>query len=148
MRKDGKTLVVDWSTEGREHIHNPSAATGTTAPWLFFYSDVEHEILPITSGHRLTIAYDVYSTDAVKYTAPVEMQALDVKSTALFGSLQSALTDREFLENGGRLAFALSYEYPAAEMEEAKVFNAILKGTSWSPSDSRTLLLTLFVISR
>lgn len=84
--------------------------------------------MPVTSGHRLTIAYDVYSSTAVTYTAPANMQAIDIKTSPLYRALKAMVDDHEFLPNGGRLAFGLSYQYPAMDMQTAEVFNAILKG--------------------
>lgn len=65
----------------------------------------------------------------------------EIQDTALFGSLKSMLDDTQFLPKGGRLAFGLSYEYPAMEMENARVFNAILKG-AFSLSYGVIFLLT------
>ena len=45
--------LLDWTVEGRgEHADE--------LHWVFFYSDVEHEIKPVKSGYRLTISYNVY----------------------------------------------------------------------------------------
>ncbi|KAG8985009.1 hypothetical protein FRB90_004987 [Tulasnella sp. 427] len=45
----------------------------------------------------------------------------------------AALGDKEFLDKGGKLAFALSYQYPAEEMESVKnaAFGSILKGNDY-----------------
>ena len=44
---------MDWTVEGRgEHADE--------LHWVFFYSDVEHEIKPVKSGYRITISYNVY----------------------------------------------------------------------------------------
>ncbi|KIO20675.1 hypothetical protein M407DRAFT_81297, partial [Tulasnella calospora MUT 4182] len=52
------------SFSGGELILSDIAST-FNLPWVFFYSDVEHEILPVASGHRLTLAYDIFTTDTV-----------------------------------------------------------------------------------
>ncbi|KAG9049020.1 hypothetical protein FS837_011399, partial [Tulasnella sp. UAMH 9824] len=43
------------------------------------------------------------------------------------------MKDEQFLSQGGKLAFALTYQYPAKEMEMAKEvsFDAILKGNDY-----------------
>ncbi|KAG8975013.1 hypothetical protein FRB90_009652, partial [Tulasnella sp. 427] len=55
-----KTVTIDWS--------NVDASSGARRlPWIFFYSDVQHEILPVKSGNRLTVAYDIFATETVRY---------------------------------------------------------------------------------
>ena len=45
--------VLDCTVEGRgEHADE--------LHWVFFYSDVEHEIKPVKSGYRITISYNIY----------------------------------------------------------------------------------------
>ncbi|KAL6069936.1 Fe2OG dioxygenase domain-containing protein [Balamuthia mandrillaris] len=34
---------------------------GCEVKWAAFYSDCEHEILPVTEGHRITLTYNLYS---------------------------------------------------------------------------------------
>ena len=34
-----------------------TAAGDNLIKWAAFYSDVEHEILPVTEGHRVTLTY-------------------------------------------------------------------------------------------
>jgi len=43
---------------GREAAHDPSRSRYTAddqVSWVTFFSDVEHEVLPVTTGHRITI---------------------------------------------------------------------------------------------
>ena len=113
---------------------------------MFFYSDVEHEILPVTSGNRLTLAYDVYASDHIQYKLPVSLQApVDVKSTALYPKLSAMLADVEFLPNGGKLAIGLAYEYPVQEASEpGATFNALFKGERHGSATHRW---TVFLIT-
>ncbi|KAG8902982.1 hypothetical protein FRC01_009390, partial [Tulasnella sp. 417] len=117
-------VTIDWSKP------MPSNASSLSLPWVFFYSDVEHEILPVASGHRLTVAYDIFTTDTVRYRVPGDPDKINTQSIELCKVLNNALKDKEFLNKGGKLAFALTYQYPAREMELAKkvAFDAILKG--------------------
>ncbi|KAG8918215.1 hypothetical protein FRC00_012737, partial [Tulasnella sp. 408] len=120
-------VTIDWSKP------TPSDASSMSLPWVFFYSDVEHEILPVASGHRLTLAYDIFATDTVRYRAPSDPERIDSRSIELFNVLNAALKDEQFLNKGGKLAFALTYQYPAEEMERTKevAFDAILKGNDY-----------------
>ena len=51
-RHQGRKVTFDWSSS-------------TTTHWAAFFSDVEHEVLPVTSGHRITLAYNLH------YSAPM-----------------------------------------------------------------------------
>ncbi|PVH81899.1 hypothetical protein DL98DRAFT_530658 [Cadophora sp. DSE1049] len=50
----GHSKYFDWS--------NTDAAT---IQWAAFYSDCEHEVLEVTSGHRITLTYNLYVTESV-----------------------------------------------------------------------------------
>lgn len=127
--QEPQTITIDWSKLGE-----PGAAVSSARlPWVFFYSDVEHEILPVKSGHRLTIAYEIFATEMVRYRVPADDSKFETRSDTLYSALREALKDEEFLNKGGKLAFALNYQYPAEEMEKAKdaSFDAILKGNDY-----------------
>jgi hypothetical protein len=50
LRHEGKSVTIDWSqTEDSNDV----------VRWCAFYSDVEHEVLPVRSGHRVTLTYDL-----------------------------------------------------------------------------------------
>jgi hypothetical protein len=76
-----------------------------------FFSDVEHEVLPVISGHRVTITYNLYwgqaSTPDIQSTEPAEYHHSSIRSL-----LESALRDPTLLPNGGWLAFGLQHQYP------------------------------------
>lgn len=77
--------------------------------WVFLYSDCEHEILPITSGTRISVVYDVWcqpgpdsalSKELTPHLDPVEKY------------LKELLADKtQFLPRGGNLAFGLRHRY-------------------------------------
>jgi hypothetical protein len=48
VRHDGREVTFDWSKDAK-HIQ-----------WAAFYSDCEHEVLPVTSGYRVTLTYNLY----------------------------------------------------------------------------------------
>ena len=52
LRHQGREQVFDWSgAKGRNSIQ-----------WAAFYSDCEHEVLEVLSGHRVTLTYNLYAT--------------------------------------------------------------------------------------
>ena len=74
--------------------------------WAAFFSDVEHEVLPVTSGYRVTLTYNLY------YSAPsIPTQLFDVTSIGLYQELSSALQTPHFLRNGGTLGFFCQHKY-------------------------------------
>ena len=73
--------------------------------WASFFSDVEHEVLPVTSGHQVTLTYNLY------HSAPISPQLLDVTSTKLYQNLSSALLTPHFMREGGTLGFYCQHKY-------------------------------------
>ena len=150
--------VVDWSTPGR--IDHPDGLH-----WVFFYSDIEHEVRPVTSGYRLTVSYNIYGSKLVPETMsfsqrtawdqrpasdeedsedqeedeePEEHQEYKAaiakvdpawKLSPIFSALLDAYRNRNFLPNGGRLAFGLDHEYGfAGRHNPLRRFDWSLKG--------------------
>lgn len=50
MQHDGCAVVYDWGA---------SAAAGEVQ-WAAFYPDCLHEVLPVTEGARVTLAYELF----------------------------------------------------------------------------------------
>ena len=46
--------------QGRETVCDWSAEKGDAVQWAAFYSDCEHEVLEVVSGHRITLTYNLY----------------------------------------------------------------------------------------
>ncbi|MCJ1464001.1 hypothetical protein MMC07_002611 [Pseudocyphellaria aurata] len=76
--------------------------------WAFFYSDVQHEILPVISGHRITLTYNVFATPANE----PPMQSVNLATNSFGQALTKALAKEDFLPNGGALGFSCHHLYP------------------------------------
>jgi 2OG-Fe(II) oxygenase superfamily len=48
VRHDHREVKFDWSQDSK------------SIQWAAFYSDCEHEVLPVTSGYRVTLTYNLY----------------------------------------------------------------------------------------
>jgi hypothetical protein len=48
VRHDQREVKFDWSKDSK------------SIQWAAFYSDCEHEVLPVTSGYRVTLTYNLY----------------------------------------------------------------------------------------
>ncbi|EJD46041.1 hypothetical protein AURDEDRAFT_87219 [Auricularia subglabra TFB-10046 SS5] len=94
--------------DGQVVKHDSSSAAYTSqdqVSWVAFYSDVEHEVLPVTSGHRVTLTYNLYFATHDPPPPPV-------KSEPLLSALKHLLADPTFMPDGGRLGFGLKHQYP------------------------------------
>jgi len=136
LRKSGEEATFDWSTSGRkDHPHD--------LHWIFFYADIEHEILPVKTGYRVTVSYHIFgsretepgpftrgseSDDLRTDVLPTGNLNLQYKLTPLFSTLISSYKDPKFLPKGGRLAFGLDHEYGVAGKSNVKFLNDYYKG--------------------
>ena len=80
------------------------------------YSNVEHEeVLPVTSGYRVTLTYNLYFENH-ETESEVELSNSLTGSKVLDypfkATLQELLNDSSFLPEGGRLGFGLYLQYP------------------------------------
>ena len=85
--------------------------------YVAFSSDVEHEVSPVTSGHRITLTYDLYFDDGGPVSAnDAVSEHLNPPQLANKGAFREAfmalLENPEFLADGGTLAFGLRHVYP------------------------------------
>jgi hypothetical protein len=109
-----------------------------------FFSDIEHEVAPVTSGHRITLTYNLYfddgngpvsENDAVsKHLIPPQLPNQEGFREA-FGAL---LGNPEFKADGGTLAFGLRHVYPIKK--SLKHVYDVLKGSDAVVYQSKRVL--------
>ena len=96
-----------------------------------FFSDIEHEVAPVTSGHRVTLTYNLYFDDDEPISADDAVSKDLARPLVNEGSFTEAFTalleDPEFLAEGGTLAFGLRHVYPIKD-DLKHVYN-VLKGS-------------------
>ena len=68
-RHCGEQVVYDWSSPSEDPVQK--------IQWAAFFSDIEHEILPVTEGYRVTLTY----TTCTIVTRLVQSQTLLLPST-------------------------------------------------------------------
>ncbi|KAI0309751.1 hypothetical protein OF83DRAFT_1157604, partial [Amylostereum chailletii] len=142
------TLVVVYPTphtggalilrhHGEEWTFDSAAAVASQASpafgYIAFFSDVEHEVSVVESGHRVTLTYNLYYDDipaadttalhALPAPAPVSNEAL------LESVLRSLLEDPAFMPSGGHLGFGLRHVYPVKEEDTFDGIYGLLKGS-------------------
>ncbi|KAL1733503.1 hypothetical protein EV714DRAFT_269812 [Schizophyllum commune] len=109
---EGGQLVF---TSGKNEwtVHAASEIFHGGAPhvvFVAFYGDVTHEVLPVLSGHRVTLTWNIFvAWPPTPIAVPREVLDYDV---VLKNALADLLADERLLPNGGYLAFGLRYQYP------------------------------------
>ena len=105
-RHQGREVMFDWSSS-------------TATQWAAFYSDVEHQVLPVTSGHRITLTYNLY------HTSPA--MTPEITTNLLYCELKAALQNPHFMRQGGILGFFCQHRYTGISTDLGK-FSPFLKG--------------------
>jgi hypothetical protein len=100
--------------------------------YVAFFSDIEHEVTPVISGHRITLTYNLYFDDggpvSAKDTVSKHLTPPSLPNEGTFCEAFNALLENpEFLADGGTLAFGLRHVYPI-NRDVKHVYN-ILKGS-------------------
>ncbi|KAN0098474.1 hypothetical protein V8E51_014137 [Hyaloscypha variabilis] len=84
--------------------------------WAAFYSDCEHEVLPVTSGHRVTLTYQLYVSEDAGGLRHPQFPPIDQRLSSLYYSIKEMLSLPTFLKNGGILGFHCAHQYPNSEV--------------------------------
>lgn len=103
-RHSGQQVVYDWSSTAGSSVRS--------IQWAAFFSDVEHEILPVVEGYRVTMTYNLYHCDQL-----IQVPTVDVTTSALYNNLKAALSHPHFLREGGILGFACQHAYVFQELD-------------------------------
>ncbi|KAA1470643.1 hypothetical protein DENSPDRAFT_929004 [Dentipellis sp. KUC8613] len=126
---EGGALILrhggqEWTFDSAEELRtNAQDAEFPNIGWVVFFSDVEHEVAVVESGHRVTLTYNLYlrtreSDDADPHTdsdtdSEAEEPLMVSPQQATFKTeLEALLADPQFLPKGGSLGFGLRHVYP------------------------------------
>ncbi|KAK7991459.1 hypothetical protein PG988_000253 [Apiospora saccharicola] len=130
VRHKGEELTFDWSTtpqkaNGKEGKLDDNAAV----QWAAFYSDCEHEVLEVTSGHRITLTYNMYAVrGSGRLTGhSLSPNPLNPTHLPLFDTIQRTLSQDSFNGQGGTIGVWCSHAYPHNHKTESPLPDA-LKG--------------------
>jgi hypothetical protein len=116
-RHRGGEVKFDWSST----LENPNK----TVSWAVFFSDVEHEVLPVTQGQRITLTYNLY---AVNQHTDKEVPSYDVTINPLYKELKEAISHPHFMRDGGVLGFASHHMYVYTDLNKTEDLPSLLKG--------------------
>ncbi|XP_055332135.1 uncharacterized protein LOC129584058 [Paramacrobiotus metropolitanus] len=123
LRHGGK----EWAFDAGKEL---AATARPSVGYVAFYSDVEHEVAPVQSGHRVTLTYNLYfgdNSDNDQTTLP-ESEAAVHQEKEFKKGLEQLLADPLFLPYGGIIGFGLQHEYPISAKTVAASFAGRLKG--------------------
>jgi hypothetical protein len=102
---------IDPSPETSDITHKPSIG------YVVLLKDVEHEVAPVISGHRVTLTYDLYAeNDDGPVSTKVQQASESIPPLAnertFHDAFAALLENREFMaDEGGTLAFGLAIAY-------------------------------------
>lgn len=111
------------STSALQSLPEPSIA------YIAFCNDVEHEVPPILSGHRVTLTYNLYFEDKAEYKSPPDTNSALESEAHLNITLSVLLGSPTFLPEGGSLGFGLVHHYPLSDSSSVQSFASFLKGS-------------------
>ena len=117
-RHEGGALLL--RHRGQEWTFDPASVLAAAQPpsiaYAAFFSDIEHEVVPVTSGHRVTLTYNLYFDDN-KYVSAKDLvleppSAPQEENERMFRSaFEALLKNPEVLPDGGMLGFGLRHMY-------------------------------------
>lgn len=115
-RHEGGALLLrhgdsEWTFDSAQAISEHSVENPQIA-YAAFFSDVEHEVSTVTSGHRVTITYNLYFNDGDSNEKAQIVRTLPPIETSFSVALQDLLKIPTFLPEGGHIGFGLNHEYP------------------------------------
>lgn len=110
VQHNGKVESVDFSTKA--HSQNEFSVFYTA-----FYCDCEHEILPVTSGFRVCLIYNLITTNRKKTGAVPSMAKIDENSTVMekFKELLTQWPDPQ------KLVYCLTHKYSEKNLSFEKL---------------------------
>lgn len=112
-------ITFDWSS---------SATSNAVVNWAAFYSDCIHEVKEVTSGHRITLTYNLFVSRGTGMLAGIAPN-LTRSQLPLYDSLKKSLASPIFLRKGALMGFYLAHAYLHTHRTLHKTLPAALKGS-------------------
>lgn len=100
----GELIVRHHKQETKYNWSTTASDKSNTLHWAAFFSDIEHEVLPVSEGYRVTLTYNL------SYHSKTS-DSTDVKKYDFYKALQTALSNPVFMHDGGVLGFNSHYSY-------------------------------------
>jgi hypothetical protein len=120
----GNEVRFDWSKSANDTDTRPCIK------WAAFYSDCQHEVLEVTSGHRITLTYKLFVTRGLGHLAG-RATVLNTATLPLYKTIRTALRKPDFFREGHVIAIWLTHAY-AHTTKRSNFLPASLKGADMS----------------
>jgi len=98
------------SHKGNDQTFSWGAAEPAAIKWAAFYSDCEHEVLEVKSGHRVTLTYNLFVSEQIGGVLQA-FPTVDPTSFPLFDKSKRMLGEPCFMPEGGVLGFCCEHQY-------------------------------------
>ncbi|KAL9617754.1 MAG: hypothetical protein Q9160_007467 [Pyrenula sp. 1 TL-2023] len=132
IRKNNSSIRFEWG-----------ALEPETFGWASFYSDCEHEILPLAEGNRLTFTYNLYVSGP--HTAVGS--TLKISTLPFWHEMSAVLHLKDFLTIGGKIGMYCNHSYAHSIESHSMLLHEALKGVdAVSYAVLRVLGLTAHVL--
>ena len=99
IRHQGLEFAHDWSSSSSSEAGDTPAVQ-----WAALYSDCEHEVMEVTSGHRVTLTYNLFLAPGTSLLAG-QPSSLEPSTLPLALSIKAMLATSDFMTDGGYLGF-------------------------------------------
>ena len=87
VRHQGHTTTFNWSTDS------------SNIQWAAFYSDCEHEVSQVTSGHRITLTYNLFLRRGLGEMVG-SISTLNITQLPVYKEVKAALANSQFFPEG------------------------------------------------
>ncbi|KAF2472367.1 uncharacterized protein BDR25DRAFT_283777 [Lindgomyces ingoldianus] len=116
VRHRGHSTTFDWSK------------SSNSLQWAAFYTDCEHEVLEVTSGHRLVFTYKLCVSRGLGDLAG-NCDVINFQQLPLYQKVKETLVNSEFMPKGGHLGWKCSHAYAHGTNAGAAALPTVLKGS-------------------
>ncbi|KAF2771371.1 hypothetical protein EJ03DRAFT_268957, partial [Teratosphaeria nubilosa] len=125
VRHQGREIVHEWShgQGGDPELE----ANAQCLQWAAFYSDCEHEVMPVTNGSRITLTYNLYLSAGTGLLAG-HLRGLQPATLPVLTELKRTLQNDTFMQDGGYLGYYLVHGYPHSNGTLLRLVPNMLKG--------------------
>ncbi|KAF6798806.1 oxidoreductase [Colletotrichum sojae] len=117
VRQDGRSHTFDWGANSEKPL----------IQWAAFYSDCEHEVFEVKSGHRVTMTYNLYATPGSSSPAR-QLPAFSPASLPLYGKINALVASKRFQRKDRIIGFYSTHAYPHTVGEKHRNLPLCLKG--------------------
>ncbi|KIJ06084.1 hypothetical protein PAXINDRAFT_103518 [Paxillus involutus ATCC 200175] len=114
----------EWELESVQTIS--AAAQSPPISFIAFFSDVEHEVMEVTSGYRVTLTYNLYFAETEPLAPSISTPSPQEDSFRI--AIADLVANPAVLPGGGYLGFGLQHQYPVSRQMSVESLRTCLKG--------------------